>query len=1441
MALSPASVNSPREPDPLIVDPGAGRTPRCFHASHFHPHCGESPALTHFARLPGVGATGRRGNTDNVFFFCFVCFPFRIRNLSSSSPHGSAFLSGGTSRSCDGLRCWEFWGLVPERKGARPLRCKVVKVVSLEVFFGSFSATSSDSVFLPATMARRTAEKPLLLTPNTRAAFRDKHLRFRGGLLAFWWSFVFVCSALSCGYCGAETEFSILEEAQVLAEQMKKLSSQELGVFTMQRIFNSFVYTEKTSNGETEVQQLAKKIREKFNRYLDVVNRNKQVVEASYTAHLTSPLTAIQDCCSIPASMMEFDGNFNTNVSKTICCDRLSPTVNSRAFNPGRDLNSVLADNLKSNPGIKWQYFSSEEGIFTVFPAHKFHCKGNYEHRSRPVYVAAVRPQSKHIVVMVDHGASVTDTQLQIARDSALVILNAIDEHDKISILSVAETVRSCSLDQCYKSLLSPATSETKRKMSTFISNIKASDGATQHAAGFQKAFQLLRNTSSISKQTTDMVIIYLSSGITSRESSEQEKRATLSVVREENRHLNNSVMILTYALMNEGVTGLKELAFLRDLAEQNSVKYGVSMMPVVKGSMMVLNQLSNLETTVGRFYINLPNRMIDLARFSLPYADPMGDGFIMTVSRPCYFGNLLLGVVGVDVNLAYILEDVTYYQDSLASYTFLIDNKGYTLMHPSLTRPYLMTEPPLHTDIIHYENIPGFPAVRQNILSLPLGSQVIAVPVNSSLSWHTNRLRDNSKDAYNVSYAWKLVQDTSFILCIVYVQPEIPVKQLKNLNTAPSSKLLYHRLDLLGQPSSCLHFKQLATVESPTVMLAAGSFSSPYEHLSQPETKRMVEHYTAYLSDNTRLIANPGLKSSVRNEVMATSHVTDEWMTLMEMSSLNCYIVRRYIATPSGVLRIYPGSLMDKAFDPTRRQWYQHAVANPGLITFTGPYLDVGGAGYVVTISHTIHASSSQMAPGYAVAVMGIDFTLRYFYKVLLDLLPICNQDKGNKIRCFIMEDRGYLVAHPTLIDPKGHAPAEQQHITHKEPLVANDILNHPNFVKKNLCNSFSDRTVQRFYKFNTSIVGDLTNLVHGSHCSKYRLTRIPGTNAFAGIVNETCDSLAFCACSTVDRLCLNCHRMEQNECECPCECPLEVNECTGNLTNAENRNPSCEVHQEPVSLNVIDPSLHDTLPQCINTRCSQRYTSSDCFGVLDCEWCMVDSDGKTHLDKPYCALQKECFGGIVGAKSPYADGLGLLDEEVASLNMIKSAPVGPVAGGIMGCIMVLVLAVYAYRHQIHRRSHQHMSPLAAQEMSVRMSNLDNERDERDEDSHEDRGIISNTRFIAAVIERHTHTPERRRRYWGRSGTESDHGYSTMSPQEDSENPPGNNDPLSAGVDVGNHDDDLDLDTPPQTAALLSHKFHPYRHTHTHHHPLHTHTHHLQAAVTVHSVDAEC
>ena len=34
----------------------------------------------------------------------------------------------------------------------------------------------------------------------------------------------------------------------------------------------------------------------------------------------------------------------------------------------------------------------------------------------------------------------------------------------------------------------------------------------------------------------------------------------------------------------------------------------------------------------------------------------------------------------------------------------------------------------------------------------------------------------------------------------------------------------------------------------------------------------------------------------------------------------------------------------------------YERAMEFPGQVSLTAPYLDIGGAGYIVTISHTIY-----------------------------------------------------------------------------------------------------------------------------------------------------------------------------------------------------------------------------------------------------------------------------------------------------------------------------------------------------------------------------------------------------------------------------------------------------------------------------------------------------
>lgn len=58
-----------------------------------------------------------------------------------------------------------------------------------------------------------------------------------------------------------------------------------------------------------------------------------------------------------------------------------------------------------------------------------------------------------------------------------------------------------------------------------------------------------------------------------------------------------------------------------------------------------------------------------------------------------------------------------------------------------------------------------------------------------------------------------------------------------------------------------------------------------------------------------------------------------------------------------------------------------------------------------------------------------------------------------------------------------------------------------------------------------------------------------------------------------------------------------------------------------------------------------------------------------------------------------------------------VKTTPVGPVAGGIMGIFLVLALSVYCYRHHVHRTSHQYVTSLP--ENQARMSHYYYETEE--------------------------------------------------------------------------------------------------------------------------------
>lgn len=195
---------------------------------------------------------------------------------------------------------------------------------------------------------------------------------------------------------------------------------------------------------------------------------------------------------------------------------------------------------------------------------------------------------------------------------------------------------------------------------------------------------------------------------------------------------------------------------------------------------------------------------------------------------------------------------------------------------------------------------------------------------------------------------------------------------------------------------------------------------------------------------------------------------------------------------------------------------WYGKALEHPDKVVLTPPYLDAGGSGYVITLSQVIKISMAKnKSADYVLAVLAMDVSMGYIAKLLAHMFSFCTDAT---VKCFLMDDKGYLVSHPTLLEATGKI--EQQHLTHKELLIANDILNHGLFVKKKTCANHLDGTVQRYYQFNTSLDEVLTNMAHGEHCVKYQVAAVPSTNLFIGVVNVTtqCSQLrAFCPCSTV------------------------------------------------------------------------------------------------------------------------------------------------------------------------------------------------------------------------------------------------------------------------------------------------------------------------------------
>lgn len=1270
---------------------------------------------------------------------------------------------------------------------------------------------------------------------------------------------------------------SVMSLVRGIDAQLRSIRNVELGITTIQEMFDAMEFADIQNEPNETLLKFTKNLSLKLKIATTDMNNLKRLFETNITQLIekeiantddnhnqsSSPAhtqfnnrsiflnTSIQPC---PFEDFSLEQNYNkhqirilnylkTNIDNNLatenCNNNLSFKLNRQILEEVRRLHST-ANNYKN------VYFLSNYDYATDHNCQYYFNNLNF----RRLYASTIMPK-KSLFILIDIGSAMTVEQLELSKAFVSNLVQMLSETDFITIVTVSDEAIPLELNNFQLNVNNnnyEATDDNKEKILDIISVLKRSNEQTNHTLGFEYSFRLLSFHNLSEEQPFEL--IYVTRGLLTQLS---DAKNVLSAIADGQQKLAFPVVINTCGIILDEKRIMYEKQFLTDITYQNYTKYDIN---ISNWKSVHLHQQHNL---VGNLYVitkRHPERIVKIStqvyydlfhrykqttsssKFHLHHsfvdADTKDAIVPITLSLPNF------GAIGVNLYLTDLAEDVMSFKNTDNCYIFMIDVKGITIIHPALQQVPYLTKTPLPVDIALLENSMNFRKLRhfrKQLLTLNEGNVTVAIRESIAAAAAT---KQNTKETVSKTYSWYRVMDM-FVICIVTIasrkisngKTSVPQYQSRYVNVGWQKSqhreyivpidLLYHRIDLVSPPRTpaCRYFRQIATTDSGTLFLSSSCFKSPFTYIKNNRincdlTKiRIVQSIMAFLKDNTGLLVNPGLLPRIRNDVNVLYSVMEHLKKRhLQNDEFKNYIIRRYAATISGVLQIYPGCLLPADFEPSTRPWFLKAMQHPGKIVITEPYLDSGGAGYIITIAHTIFEGKANAlhnpARDSAVAIIALDVPYGFLYKLILDT-PLCQE---NNIKCILFENEGYLIAHPSMMEPvtdKKNVRRPHEHLTHKESFLANDILNHKMLVTKLACANYENRTVQRYYKFNTSLTEVLTNVVHGERI-KYKITSVFGTNIFAAVLNSTCDGGAFCPCSTVDRICLNCNRMDQTDCECPCECPMQmkspiVDDNGDNVNETEEyefflnyalRYPYCgptplsdidRNNHWATESNINSPSLAKTsfewnmvLNSCIHINCDVYVTHLDCLAVMGCEWCQLDLDGNP-FSAPFCTMQHSCFNGVLNSITPYGDGeLGSAIIEPPGRSQPYSA-IGPVGGAIIVLCLILGFAMYCYRQSLDNGVDQfYVDSLHDDNYGVPLSrfNFDNipphdngDMDDLGGGGH--RGVldsnlvhpIGNAIMVPDISPYHMSTGSSYRRP---PNGESDHGYSTMTPHEDSE-----------------------------------------------------------------------
>ena len=186
-------------------------------------------------------------------------------------------------------------------------------------------------------------------------------------------------------------------------------------------------------NGSTAIPILAASIANKFKERFRVVRELKLAVESSWTA---APERTPTQCCQVKNSgQSEYDSRFRSKVDLSRICVKVSKNAPASPTHVADSVVEKMKKISQDYPVLKWQYFASEQGVLSSFPALEDTADcGSYDPRFRPFYVETATPEPKDVVLVIDHSGSMSGSRMIVAKEAAKTVLRTMNPRDRVSI-----------------------------------------------------------------------------------------------------------------------------------------------------------------------------------------------------------------------------------------------------------------------------------------------------------------------------------------------------------------------------------------------------------------------------------------------------------------------------------------------------------------------------------------------------------------------------------------------------------------------------------------------------------------------------------------------------------------------------------------------------------------------------------------------------------------------------------------------------------------------------------------------------------------------------------------------------------------------------------------------------------------------------------------------